>query len=358
MVGVATVEPREFAETMPVIGQLIAVTNSIVASRVPGIVQSVEIAVGDHVEKDRPLVRLDDMLLRIERDAAAASLREARAGREIAASNFDLARQSFDRMDRLKESAAFSRGQFDDLREQMERAQSEIVQAEARILNAEAALARAEYNLRHTEIRAPFSGVVVDKRAQPGQYITTGAAVLTLLDDNHLEIEVEVPTEIVGALSVGQTISARLADGATLSATVRALIPQEAATTRTRPVRFTAELVENGTPFAIGQSVTVEVPIGDSRPVLAVPKDALVQASGGWIVYIIEDGKAAPRPVQIGKAVGDRFEVLSGLDEGMDVVIRGNERLRPGQPVQAMPAAEPSGDGTPAAGSPATSDSG
>jgi multidrug efflux pump subunit AcrA (membrane-fusion protein) len=62
-------------------------------------------------------------------------------------------------------------------------------------------------------------------------------------------------------------------------------------------------------------------------------KDALVQARGGWTVFVAEDGKAQPRAVNIGVALGDQYEVLSGLAPGDQVVVRGNERLRPGQDI-------------------------
>jgi hypothetical protein len=77
--------------------------------------------------------------------------------------------------------------------------------------------------------------------------------------------------------------------------------------------------------------VTLDVPIGAEREVVVVQKDALVQARGGWTAFVNEEGKAAPRTVVIGAALGDRFEVLSGLVAGDEVVVRGNERLRPGQ---------------------------
>jgi hypothetical protein len=84
---------------------------------------------------------------------------------------------------------------------------------------------------------------------------------------------------------------------------------------------------------AVGQSLTVNVPIGAARDVLSVPKDALVQARGGWTVYVAADGKAEPRTVSIGVPLGDRYEVLNGLAAGELVVVRGNERLRPGQDI-------------------------
>jgi multidrug efflux pump subunit AcrA (membrane-fusion protein) len=82
------------------------------------------------------------------------------------------------------------------------------------------------------------------------------------------------------------------------------------------------------------------MPVAEPREVLSVPKDALVQGQGGWTVFVDEGGVAQVRPVRVGTALGDRFEVLSGLSEGDVVVVRGNERLRPGQPVEAMPAGE------------------
>ena len=120
------------------------------------------------------------------------------------------------------------------------------------------------------------------------------------------------------------------------------MLPRESVATRTRPVRLTAPFTETMSkgqiaPFAVGQSVTVLVPVSEEKSVLTVPKDALVQGRGGWIVYIAEEGKAQPRPVQIGAAVGNRFEVMSGLQEGQQVVVRGNERLQPGQDIMTEP---------------------
>lgn len=339
MVGVAQVEVEEFAETVPVLGQLIAVTNSVLAARVAGIVESVDMAVGQEVLAGHTLVRLDSTLLEIERKVALASLAEAQAGKTLAESNLELQKLAFDRMDRLRNSAAFSKGRFDDLQQQAESARVQIVQAEARILNAEAALARAEYNIARTSVTAPFDGVIVEKTAQPGQFIGIGAPVATLLDHKNLEIEVEVPTEIVTDLSVGQAVEAIVGDGATQMAVVRAMVPQELVTTRTRPVRLTADFTGD-LALAIGQTVTVAIPVGEARAVTTVPKDALVSGARGWSVYTIQDGKAVPKEVTIGDAVGDRFVVESGLSEADIVVIRGNERLRPGQDIQAMPGNE------------------
>ena len=153
----------------------------------------------------------------------------------------------------------------------------------------------------------------------------------TLIDTSALEIEANVPSRFVSALRTDQSVTATTDVGDTITLALRAVLPTEFAATRTRPVRFK---IEDGTAaIAVGQTVTLSVPVSAPREVLVVPKDALVQAQGGWSVFVNEDGKAMPRTVEIGAALNNSFEVLSGLSEGDEVVVRGNERLRPGQEI-------------------------
>lgn len=341
-VVVETIETRSFTETAPVLGEFVAPTSSVVASRIPGLIVDISVQVGDRVDEGDLLIKLDTELLDIELRAAQASRTEAAAGLTVAEADLALAQQAFERVERLKSSPAFSQGQFNDLGRQLQRAQGQIAQANARIRIADVAIARTRYNLENAEIRAPFSGTVLERQAQLGEYINTGNAVVTLLDQANLEIVADVPYSYVGGLSDGREITVRLSSGTEYKASIRALLPRETVSTRTRPVRLSAPFtkgnaVDGATPFAVGQSVTVQVPVSEERNVLTVPKDALVQGRGGWIVYIAEDGKAQPRPVEIGGAVGSRFEVLSGLQEGWQVVVRGNERLRPGQDIMTGP---------------------
>lgn len=354
-VVVETVETRSFTETAPVLGEFVAPTSSVVASRIPGLITDVSVQVGDRVNEGDPLVRLDTELLQIELRAAEAARNEASAGLTVAEADLALAQQAFERIERLKSSPAFSQGQFNDLGRQLQRAQGQIAEAQARISSADVTIARSRYNLQNAEIRAPFSGTILERQAQPGEYITTGSAVVTLLDGAHLEIVADVPAAYVAGLAQGREITVRLAGGIEYLANVRAVLPSETVSTRTRPVLliapFTAADVANsGTPFAEGQSVTLLVPVSEEKSVLTVPKDALVQGRGGWIVYIAEEGKAQPRPVQIGAAVADRFEVLSGLQEGQQVVVRGNERLRPGQDIMTGPPGGGQQGGAPGSG--------
>ncbi len=344
------VELREITDTTPILAQVVATTEAEVATRTAGIVADVLFRVGDRVEAGQPLVRLDRDLIEIRRRTAAAALEASKAGVEVAEAQLRLAQQAFERTSQLRGSTAFSKGQFEDLEQSAAQARSELARAGAMVAQAEAELARADYDLRHATILAPFSGVVIGRAAQPGSYIDLGEPVATLIDAASLEIEANMPVKLVGSLEEGRRIEADFGAGQTTEAEVRSLLPVETATTRTRPVRLSfdaAALAAAG--LAAGNSVTLRVPVSAPRRALTVPKDALVQSRGGWTVFAVEEGAATPRRVEIGGPLGDRMEVVSGLLPGEIVVVRGNERLRPGQPVEARLPEEAPADPAPAA---------
>lgn len=334
LVGVAKTEQRLFTETAPILGRMVAPTQADIATRVAGIVDSVFVAVGDRVAIGDPVAKLNSEFLEIQKDAAKASQAQAIAAIKVAIANLEMAKQSFARMQNLKSSVAFSRARFEDLQRGAEAAKGSLAETEARMANATADLAEATYNIRNTEVRTAVGGIVIARDTQPGEYLQVGSTIVTILDDAHLEIETDVPTEIVGSVTPGQVLDVTLDDGSMHKARVRALIPSESLSTRTRPVRLKPDFFKLAKPLASGQSATIHVPVAAGRSILTVPKDALVQSRGGWIVYVAIDGKAQPRTVTIGSAFADRFEVLSGLEPDMLVVIRGNERLRPGQDIR------------------------
>lgn len=330
------VEVRELSETRPIFGEIVAQRDSAVAARVSGIVDEVPVLVGDQVEPGDVLAILDRQLLSIELAQAEAGLAESEAGIEVAEARVVRTEDVFTRIDALSGTAAFSEGRLEDSRGAYSEARGQLAEAQARLLNAQAALERARYNYERARITVPFHAIVLSVEADPGQFISTGEPVARLLDMSTLEVEANVPSQYIAGLAPGLVLSGETENGTRLDLTVRAILPTEFASTRTRPVRFSVDLQALIDQVAVGQSITVSVPTDAPRDALSVPKDALTQSASGWSVYVDEEGVATPRTVQVGVAMGDRFEVLSGLSEGDFVVVRGNERLFPGQPIQAM----------------------
>ncbi len=341
------VTTAEMSETISVFGEIVSGQQSRVAARVSGIADAVPIRVGDRIAEGDLLAAIDTELLTIGVDQARAEVTIAEAAIASVEARLDRAEKALRRAEGLRENNTIAEAQLEDRASEYAEARGARAEALARVESARTALRRAEYDLENAAIRAPFDGVVLSVDTEVGQFVATGSEIATIVDIGAMEVEANVPSRFVPALSEGLEVDAATDAGGALRLALRTVLPTEFASTRTRPVRF--DIVRREAEPAIGQSVTLEVPVSAPRSVAAVPKDALIQAAGGWTVYLAADGQAQPRTVEIGAALGDRFEVISGLAPGDEVVVRGNERLRPGQPIAARPVAPPP-NGAPAEG--------
>lgn len=333
VVSVDEVRMEAMVQTVPVIGRLVARRAGEVAARTAGPVAQLLVAVGDRVNEGDPIAVLDTVRLRAERNRLAALVNEAQANLERLAAQAALHRQELRRLEGLRDSAAFSQSRFEDARQEVIIAESATGTAEAKRVSAEARLSLAEIDLLWATIRAPYPGVITLVHTEVGAWLGVGQRVVSMVNDRDLEVEADVPSNRIEALDAGTPVSLVFDDGSEHAAIVRAVVPAENALTRTRQVRFTPRFAAVRKPLAVNQSATVVLPAGRSRQALTVHKDAIVRRQGQAFVYVAKDGQAQIRPVQLGAAVGGRFEVLGGLGPGEPVVVRGNERLRPGQQI-------------------------
>jgi len=334
VVRVDAVAMRLLADTVPVVGRLVAIRAGTVATRVGGAVTEMAVQVGDHVDAGQVLALLDQARLQVHRDLATGRLAQAQAALATRKEEVALTNQEMRRLEKLRPSAATSQAALEDAQRRAAVSRSRVAEGEAALVTARADLALAELDLDYASIRAPYPGVVTARLTEVGAYVQPGQAVVRMQSDIALEVEAEVPFRRLHGLASGTEVSVVLDDGTTHSARVRAVLPEENLLTRTRLVRFVPEFGDTVNPLAAGQTVTLRVPAGLQREVLSVHKDAVTKQGDQNLVFLVIDGRAQPRPVQLGEAVGDRFEVLGGLIEGDLVVTRGNERLRPNDPVR------------------------
>ena len=353
LVAVDAVVLEPLRQTQPIEGRFVALRAGPIAAQSRGAVMEMLVSVGDRVEKGAVLAVLDTDRLEAEvaRQRANVGYREAQVSG--AKARYQQANQQLARMQKLRKSSAFSKARLDDLTSASLLARLEIAESAAVLETAKADLALAALTLERSRIIAPFAGVVSRRYIQAGAYVVDGAPVVDLIDDQSLEIEADVPASRVAGLTEGLSVTVEWEGIASQRAVVRAVIPQENAMSRTRAVRFTPQFDPRVVNAATGASATVRVPVGAARDVLTVHKDAVIE-QGGYYVYVVDEGKALRKRVQLGESAGGRFIVLEGLEAGMLAVTRGNERLRPGQPVTAgeKPTEGKSEDGKTAGGKP------
>ncbi len=333
-VGVDEVRRAPIKQTIPVIGRLIARQTGVVATRISGPVAEMRVKIGERVEKGQVITVLVPNSLHWKQQLQKADAAEKEAALKTAKAKLALRKQELKRLTRLRKSAAFSEARHDDKRVEVAVAESAVAEAQSALQSARANLKLAEINLYNAQIRAPYGGVVSKRHTEAGAFVNVGAAVVTLIDDKHLEIEANVPAQRLAALGPGTSVTFELAGRAPLPATVRAQVPEENPLTRTRTVRFTPQFDGAGDNLATNQSVTLHLPLGQARDAVTVHKDAVLNRMGRTIVFIVNGNAAEIRPVKLGEAVGGRFEVFSGLKPGDLVVVRGNERLLPGQKIR------------------------
>ncbi|MCA8929223.1 MAG: efflux RND transporter periplasmic adaptor subunit [Alphaproteobacteria bacterium] len=332
LVAVDPVVREPLRQTQPIQGRFVARRAGPIAAQSRGAVTEMRVAVGDRVARGDVLAVLDTDRLAAEVEQRRATVGYRKAQLDGAEAREQQAQQEWTRMQRLRRSAAFNQARLDDLANAALQARLQIVEFAAVLETAKAELDVAELDLKRAHIVAPFDGVVSRRYIQAGAYVADGAPVVDLIDDRSLEIEADVPATRIGGLEPGLTVTVDLDERPPQQAVVRAVVPQENTMSRTRAVRFTPQFDPSALNAAAGAAATVRVPVGAARDVLTVHKDAVIE-QGGYFVFVVEGGKAERKRVLLGESTGSRFVVLDGLEAGMQAVIRGNERLRPGQPV-------------------------
>lgn len=339
------VRVEELSQTVPILGRLVTRRSGEVAARIEGPVEVFDVQPGDRLNEGDPIAWLDDAVLRARLASARSRQTQAEARLRTSEAEANLRRYEARRAEGLKGSAAFNQARLDDAYQNVAIAEAQRGEAASAIEAARADVELAETQLRYTRIEAPYDGTVVARMTEKGAFVQAGEPIVELVSDRDFEVEAEVPNNRLDGLEVGERVTFTLDDGTSHPALVRALLPSENPLTRTRAVRFAPVfgpvLAGSSSQVANNQSVQVEIPLGGAESILTVSKDAIIKRADQSLVYLFENGTAAIRPVVLGRAVGDRFEVLSGLAPGDLAVVRGNERLQPGQPIRIGNAAAP-----------------
>jgi RND family efflux transporter MFP subunit len=194
---------------------------------------------------------------------------------------------------------------------------------------AESRLAQNQDQLDRTRILAPFGGIVVERLMTPGERVDEGTMVVRLTDQENLEVIARAPLEYFRFVRQGQLLDLRAESGQAVGL-VRTVVAVGDENTH----QFEIRLDLDGQLFPVGQTLRVSIPTSEVREALTVPRDALVLRPEGQSVFVIDsDNQARQVQVTVGVGQGDRIEILGDVEPGDKVVIRGNERLQPGQAV-------------------------
>lgn len=318
VVEVAEAVKLEFAPQHWAPGSVVSREDARVASELGGRVVAVA-EVGQHVRRGEALARLDDAALRLREQDDRANLARIQA-------QLDYAAAQAARYERLAAQASISGAQLDQAR-------SERRVLEQDLARARVALEQTRRQRRESVVRAPFDGVVAERFTQVGEYLGTGAPVARLVNPEALEVRVRAPVDLAPRLGVDTRVSLRIG-GSLSEQRITALVPVGDEASRQLELRVALDDAS----LTVGVPVEVGLPSAEPHGAVAVPRDALVmRREGAFVMRVAGDATAERVPVEAGEAQDGFVEVAGGIQPGDLLVIRGGERLQPGQKV-AWPA--------------------
>ena len=325
-------------QTIPIIGRIISLKEANVPAAVIGKIENVSVEVGDKVKKGQILALIDIERYKWLAEIASANVNATKAEIKSAKAETNINLIELNRMENLKESSAFNVAKYERLQSLHTSliAKEEIVEAKLKSILQEEKLAKL--NLKRATVKAPFDGVIELKMIELGEAVGLGFTLFKLVSDSLLEIEANVPSNRARILKINNNIKVSTTDKISFNSSLRALGVRENSNSRTIPVHLQFNNSDISRNLFVGENVNIFIPIGPGRKAPTIHKDAILKREGMSLVYVVEEEKAVIKPLKLGDGVGNRFIVLGGVEEGDTVVIKGNERLRPGQNVKPIPA--------------------
>jgi multidrug efflux system membrane fusion protein len=323
-VKVAIVEAAPQGRTLSYAGVVRPRIESALGFRVAGKIIERSVNVGDRIEVDQAIARLDETDLKLAENSARAAVMSARSRRDVAADNLERAKV-------LLPKAIISQAAYDTRR-------NELDAAAATLESAEAQLRQAVNAVGYATLKADKAGIVTSVTAEPGQVVAAGQAIITLADAGETEIALAVPEQDAGRLAIGQWAKVTLWAGPRLSVDgrVREIAGQADPASRTYAMRISVGAPPQA--MRLGMTATVALRIEQESMPIVVPLTALTERTSNPAVFVVDQANKVVRrtSVALSGTADDGVHVASGLSAGDMVVTAGAQFLRDGMRIRLM----------------------
>ncbi|HYM79466.1 MAG TPA: efflux RND transporter periplasmic adaptor subunit [Candidatus Dormibacteraeota bacterium] len=320
-VPVLWVQQTSVPDLLEAVGTVRAGQTSDVASQMMGNIVEISAHEGDHVQRGQVLAVIDDSQPRAAVDRATAAELAARQQLVGADSDLVLAESTLKRYQTLFEKKSVSPQEFDEVKARQQSALARRDMAKSGQTQAQAALSQAHTSLDYTRIRAPFDGVVTEKKADSGTLASPGTPIFTVEDVRRYRLEATVNENDLRYVRIGQQVSVAIdaLDNMELRGRVGQIVPVADAASRTFLVKI--ELPAE-TRLRSGLFGRARFSRGE-RQTLLIPRSAVVERGQLQGIYVLDQNQIASlRYITLGKPSGTEVEVLAGLENGERLVAK------------------------------------
>ena len=320
LVETQALKKQEVNDLQEFVGTVNFDKKSKIASETSGVVKKISFEVGQKVKKDEVLVQIDSDIL----DAQIKASQSAVNMYEVQLKN---AKKNYDRYSVLIEKKSISQKVFDDSKLEYDVASENLISSKAKL---------NELTIQKSKkvIKAPYSGVIVEKNINLNEWLNQGNQVATIVNTQELEVIFNLPISFIGGLKNGDEYDINISDEI-IKAKLYAAIPSGDKLTRTFPVRFKADAKDK---FIFdGASAKINFAKESKSMALVINRDAVIKRFNMDVIFAVVNEKAVMIPVKVITYFGLNAAITAeGLVEGMQIVTKGNERVFPDMPVQVL----------------------
>ena len=321
---VLAVRQGEVPDLLEAAGTVRAAQSSDLASQVMGNIVEIRTHEGHRIQRGQVLAVIDDLQPRAAVDRETAAVVAAQQQLVAANSDLVLAESTLKRIQYLYEQKIVSQQEFDEVKARRQASLAHRDMAQAGRAQAQAAFHQATTSLNYTRIRAPFDGVVTEKKADPGTLASPGMPIFTVEDVRHYRLEVAVNENDLRYVRIGGQVSVMIdaLDNVGLEGKVVQIVPAADPASRAFLVKI---VLPTDTRLRSGLFGRAHFSRGE-RKALLIPSSAVVERGQLQGVFVLDQNKVASlRYVTLGRASGSEIEVLTGLQGGEWLVAKPGE---------------------------------
>lgn len=335
-VAVAVAQKVTVPDWIDTIGTVRAAQTVQIGSQAMGNLVEVRVHEGDRVERDELLAQIDDAQPRAALNQALAA--EAAAQKEVSVTNsaVELAESTLRRYQQLYDKKSVSPQEFDEIKNRRQTAQAQQEVAAAAEAEAAAGVAQARKVLANTQVLAPFSGVVTEKKVDAGSLAVPGMPLLTVEDTSGYRLEASLDESDIHSVRLGQTVPVRIdaLSDKDFSGKVAQIVPAADPGSRTFLVKIALPPVAGQRSGLFGRARFAR----GVRAAILVPRTAIVGRGQLQEIYVVAANQLASlRYVTLGESANDQVEVLSGLEAGEKLIAAPGDRDFAGKTIEARP---------------------
>jgi len=332
-VEVAEVERGPVRESVRYVGSVEAYESVTIIPKVTGILESIEVDIGDKVSKGDIIATVDDADFAQRLEQVKANLKLAQAQQERSRINLDSAKREFERTEALVQGGLVPEQQLDLAAAQRDGAQADVDLAEATVNRAQAALDEAKISFDNTRIAARLSGYIDKRRVDPGALVSPTTPLCNIVRTDPAKVVINVPENDVPLLEVGRPAVVKVGRGdIEYQGEIERIAPTVDVATRTTVTEIAVPNADGA--LRPGMYADVFLVVRETSDALIVPEEALVRRDGDTNVLRVVDDVAHACSVTLGVVGEGQAEVLDGLQDGDVIIVKGHYLVRDGDRVR------------------------